>query len=113
MKYFKLSDFDCQETGENEMCPNFLYKLDDLRDACGFPFIIISGYRSPSHSIESKKEKPGTHAQGIASDIKVNNGMERYLIVKNAVEMGFNGIGIAKTFIHVDNRNTESVMWSY
>ena len=39
--------------------------------------------------------------------------MERYLIVKNAVEMGFNGIGIAKTFIHVDNRNTESVMWSY
>jgi len=113
VKYFDITDFDCQETGENEMCPEFLSKLDNLRDVCGFPFIITSGYRSPSHSIESKKSKPGTHAQGIASDIKVNNGMERYLIVKNAVEMGFNGIGIAKTFIHVDNRTTESVMWSY
>jgi len=113
VKYFNLSDFDCQETSENEMCPEFLSKLDNLRDVCGFPFIVTSGYRSPSHSIESKKAKPGTHAQGIASDIKVNNGMERYLIVKNAVEMGFNGIGIAKTFIHVDNRTSSPVMWSY
>ena len=113
MKYFNLSDFDCQETGENEMCPEFLSKLDNLRDVCGFPFIVTSGYRSPSHSIESKKPKPGFHAQGIASDIKVNNGIERYLIVKNAVEMGFNGIGVAKTFIHIDNRSTEAVMWGY
>ena len=29
-KYFKLSDFDCQETGENEMDIEFIRKLDQL-----------------------------------------------------------------------------------
>jgi hypothetical protein len=62
MKYFKLSDFDCQETGENEMNEDFLIKLDDLRHECGFPFIVTSGYRSPQHSIEKRKVKAGTHS---------------------------------------------------
>jgi len=54
-KYFKLSDFDCQETGENRMEEEFIERLDKLREACGFPFIITSGYRSPEHSIERRK----------------------------------------------------------
>ena len=74
-KYFKLTDFDCQETGENEMDVEFIKALDHLRAACGFPFIITSGYRSPDHSRERSKSKgPGTHAQGIAADIKVSGG---------------------------------------
>ena len=65
LKYFKVEDFNCQETGENEMCPDFLQKLDALREVCGFPFIITSGYRSPNHSIEKLlKQKPGTHSTG-------------------------------------------------
>ena len=75
MKYFKLSEFNCKETGENNMQPDFLKKIDKLREACGFPFIINSGYRSPRHSIEAKKPKPGTHAQGIAADIRVQGGL--------------------------------------
>ena len=54
MRYFKLSDFDCQETGKNEMNEDFLTKLDDLRHECGFPFIITSGYRDKTHSIEAR-----------------------------------------------------------
>jgi uncharacterized protein YcbK (DUF882 family) len=113
MRYFKLSDFDCQETGNNEMSDEFLRALDSLRHVCGFPFIITSGYRDPSHSIEARKAKPGTHAQGIAADIKINNGNEAYEIIKYAQSMGFNGIGIAKTFIHVDTRDTMPVIWCY
>ena len=113
-KYFKLSDFDCQETADNLMDINFIHKLDDLRESCGFPFIITSGYRSPDHSIESSKPKgPGTHAQGIAADIKVSNGSQRYTIIGEALLMGFRGIGIAKTFIHIDDRKTTPVIWSY
>ena len=41
-RYFKLSDFDCQETGENEIDLDFVMALDELRDDCGFPFIITS-----------------------------------------------------------------------
>ena len=113
MRYFKLSDFDCQETGNNEMSEEFLEKLDELRHVCGFPFIITSGYRDPSHSIEARKAKAGTHARGIASDIRINNGNEAYDIIKNAQSMGFNGIGVAKSFIHVDIRQGMPVIWSY
>jgi len=113
MRYFKLSDFNCQETGNNEMSEEFLEKLDDLRHKCGFPFIITSGYRDPTHSIEARKAKAGTHARGIASDIRINNGNEAYDIIKNAQSMGFNGIGVAKSFIHVDIRKGMPVVWSY
>ena len=113
MRYFKLSDFDCQETGNNEMSEEFLEKLDDLRHECGFPFIITSGYRDPSHSIEARKAKAGTHARGIASDIRINNGNEAYDIIKNAQSMGFTGIGLAKSFVHVDIRKGMPVIWSY
>lgn len=113
MRYFKLSDFDCQETGNNEMSEEFLEKLDELRHKCGFPFIITSGYRDKTHSIEARKAKAGSHARGIASDIRINNGNEAYDIIKNAQSMGFNGIGVAKSFIHVDIRKGMPVIWSY
>ena len=113
LQYFNIEEFDCQETGNNEMCPFFLEKLDELRHRCGFPFSITSGYRDPSHSIEQRKVKPGTHAKGIAADIHINSGSEGYVIIKNAMEMGFSGIGIAKTFIHVDTRSNTPVVWTY
>ena len=47
MQYFDIKEFDCQETGTNEMNPFFLEKLDQLRHQCGFPFKITSGYRDP------------------------------------------------------------------
>lgn len=112
-KYFKIEDFDCQETGENEMEPDFIDQLDELREACGFPFIVTSGYRSPLHSIEKRKATPGTHAQGIAADIAVSGGQQRRLIVEKALELGFGGIGIAKGFVHVDIRCSKEVMWCY
>ena len=56
MKYFKIEDFDCQETGENDMDIGFINALDHLREVCGFPFIITSGYRSKDHSIEKAKK---------------------------------------------------------
>ena len=113
-KYFKYSDFDCQETGNNEMSVEFIKRLDELREACGFPFIVTSGYRDPEgHPIEKRKSKPGTHAQGIAADIRVSGGVQRRLIIEKALELGFNGIGVAKTFVHVDIRETTPVLWCY
>ena len=113
MKHFKLSEFDCKETGENKMDVYFLNLLDNLREECAFPFTITSGYRSPKHSIEKAKSRPGTHAQGIAADIFVKRGSEKYLIVKYAMELGFTGIGIADNFVHVDIRKSTPVVWTY
>ena len=90
MQYFDIKEFDCQETGTNEMNPFFLEKLDYLRHQCGF-----------------------THARGIAADIHINSGSEGYVIVREAMKMGLGGIGIAKNFIHVDMRDTVQVIWTY
>ena len=113
MRYFTVEEFNCQHTGENQMEPEFMELVDELRHRCDFPFIITSGNRSITHPIEAKKDVPGTHAQGIAADIKVNNGSERYIIIKNALELGFTGLGVASTFIHVDTRGTTPVSWLY
>ena len=113
-KYFKLQDFDCQETGNNEMDIGFIHKLDHLRAACGFPFIITSGYRDPEgHSLEKAKQKPGQHSYGIAADIAVTGGAQRMQIIKHATALGFTGIGVAKSFVHVDIRTTTPMLWSY
>ena len=114
MRYFTIKEFDCKETGQNQMKQVFLDKLDELRAACDFPFVITSGYRSPIHSAEvNKANGGGTHTEGIAADIRVRNASERMIVVREAIKLGFNGIGVAKGFVHVDTRTTAPVMWTY
>ena len=62
---------------------------------------LIPGYRSPQHSKEVVKAKPGEHTRG-AADIECLDSWKRFIIVMEAMNLGFNGIGIAKTFVHVD-----------
>lgn len=112
-KYFTLDEFACKETGENHISLYFVATLDRLREDCGFPFIITSGYRSPNHSIEAAKDEPGIHTEGIASDIAVNGGSQRYMLVKKAMEHGFNGIGVDEGFVHLDRRSGHKVLWVY
>ena len=113
-KFFRLEEFNCTHTNRNEMDHEFLVKLDELRERVGFPFIITSGYRDATHPAETRKSEPGTgyHCQGLAADIKVSNGFERMNIVHEAIKMGFS-IGVARTFVHVDDRKTTPVMWTY
>ena len=117
MKYFTTDEFLCSHTGHADMNDQFLDKLDQLREACGFPFPITSGYRDPSHPVEMAKpverRGKGTHCLGIAADIAVSGGTQRYHIINQALRLGFNGIGVAKSFIHVDTRSTQPVIWSY
>ena len=116
-KYFNRDEFACSYTGDNEIKEEFIEALDALREACGFPFIITSGYRAKSHPVEKHKTTTGTHVQGIASDIKVTDGLQRFKIVEEAIKLGFTGIGIATNFIHVDLRSpddtTPYVMWVF
>ena len=112
-KYFLRNEFKCSETGNNEIQDEFIHALDKLRGSCGFPFAITSGYRDPSHSVEAKKEKAGQHTLGIAADIAVSGGSQRFIIVSKALELGFSGIGVAKTFVHVDTRTSQPVLWCY
>ena len=113
-KYFQRSDFDCQETSENRMEDDFIAKLDHLRAVLGWAMIVTSGYRSLAHSAEiNKPNGGGYHTKGIAADIKVSGGKQRHDIIKHAMALGFTGVGVAKTFIHLDTREDTPVVWSY
>ena len=112
LKYF--NDADDFKGNMDKMDPLLLGKLDSLRKEYGFPIIINSSYRSPEHPIEAAKKVPGTHAQGIAADILVKNANQRYCIVEKATELGFKGVGVHKSFVHVDIRDVENpVLWLY
>ncbi len=113
VEFFTREEFLCSHTGEERMEPEFLTLLDELRRRCGFPLHITSGYRSPVHPIEAAKSVPGTHAQGIAADIRYSNGSQLYALLSNAFDLGFKGIGVAEGFVHVDTRGTTPVSWTY
>jgi len=118
---FSKKEFDCHHTGENDMQPFFLERLQQLRDRCGFPFVINSGYRSPHHPIEAAKNTPGSHAHGIAADVSCTDGGKAFRIVQNAVMLGFTGIGVSQSlkegrvFIHLDLEESykRPNLWSY
>jgi len=110
--YFERSEFDCQETGENEIPDAFIHRLDELRERCGFPFHVNSGYRSPKHSKEAAKNKPGEHTRA-AADIRIPDGHRRYILLREALAMGFTGIGVDDRFIHLDDRTTGPTVWTY
>jgi len=113
-KYFSIDEFNCKETGKNEMSVKFIHRLDELREKCGFPFKITSGYRAREHSAEAHKKTVGQHVLGVAADISVTDGIQRRKIVDEALKMGFKGIGVARSFVHVDDRvSKSSVMWTY
>lgn len=84
------------------MLPTFMARLQRLRRELGEPMHINSGYRSSQHSVEKAKPTPGTHTMGRAVDIAAT-GRLQYRIIKLAPSLGFTGIGVAKTFIHLDD----------
>jgi uncharacterized protein YcbK (DUF882 family) len=106
-KYFK-------EIDDGNMDANFLHKLDKARSIAGLPFKINSAYRSPEHPL-SIKNPSSSHIKGLAVDISAKDSRTRFIIVDALIKAGFNRIGIADTFIHVDMDLDKSnkVIWTY
>ena len=101
MRYFNKSEFN----EFDKMNPDLLKKLDELRELYGKPITITSSYRGPDHPIESAKANgPGTHSFGVAVDIASVGGTTTLELVRAAIAIGFNRIGISrrKNFIHLD-----------
>jgi len=105
-KYFKEVEY--------KMDVDFLIKLDKAREFAKVPFVINSAYRSPEHK-ESIKNPTSSHIKGLAVDIKATDSRTRYKVLNALMHVGFNRIGIADTFIHVDDDKDKSqqVIWTY
>ena len=117
LEYFELSEFDSpDEKGSGaKMDQKFLIKLDSARYLANEPFKINSGYRTPKRNEKVKGRLNSSHLKGLACDIKVTNSKQRFKIVEALMLVGFNRIGIADTFIHVDDDTSkvQGVIWTY
>lgn len=90
---FTRDEFVCKQTGECEMHPEFMDRLQRLRTAYGKPMSISSGFRSKRHSIEDIKSEPGEHTTGRACDVAVF-GDDAYRLLLLAMMHGFDRIGV-------------------
>ena len=116
MKYFTLDEFDCPSlpnSGKN-MDSGFLAKLEQAREIAGIPFKITSGYRTKEHNEEVGGVPNSSHLIGVAADIAVSGGADRYIILSALIKAGFKRIGVAKTFIHCDTDDSKpNSVWTY
>ena len=119
---FSFSELACRETGECVVDEVLVDCLQKLRDKVG-PVTVTSGYRSSSHTVERAKERPGTHAMGLAVDVACA-GKEAFAVLQTALDVGFTGIGVSQKgenrFLHLDIVThlddfpaTRPSVWSY
>lgn len=98
-----------------DMDQSILDLLDRIREKAGIPLVISCAYRSVEWDKKKGRSGKGAHPQRKAVDIIANADATRMKILKAAIECGVRRIGIAKTFIHIDNSETlsQGVVWLY
>ena len=112
--HFTDKEMDCGCGCEKTVAPELLVQLESLRALIDKPLPVTSGARCITHNQEVGGKQNSWHLKGLAVDIACTESKLRIEIIRNAGKLGFNGIGIAKTFIHLDLRpETESVCFLY
>lgn len=112
---FDSSEFKCPCCGIRIMMYSFIMKLQKAREIADTPFRITSGLRCRKRNKAVGGTENSSHLTGHAADIQAATSGHRYVIVLALLEAGLERIGVAKTFIHVDNspEKTQGVMWLY
>jgi len=115
--YFEYSEFDSpdQKGSYKHMDVEFLNKLAQARKIAAVGFKITSGYRSPEHNEKVGGVPNSSHTLGHAVDIYAPTSRQKYIIINALLQAGFDRIGVAKNFIHVDDdpSKNEEVIWTY
>lgn len=100
--HFNTSEFRSHDDGSLVgPTKNLIDALERLREICGGPLRVVSGYRSPRHNIAVNGAKKSQHLTGNAADL-----VPGYATRQQARDAGFTGIGYNKSgqVIHVDMR---------
>lgn len=122
MKYFRYHEFDSPDVqGSGQLMDKaFLDMLDFAREIYGKPMEITSGFRTEEYNQDLKARgyaasPKSSHLKGLAADIACTESADRWDMIDSFIKAGFNRIGVAKTFIHVDcdPDKTPFVIWTY
>ena len=117
MRNFSINEFDSPDlVGSGElMDKDFLSMLEYARNLANTSFVITSGYRTESHNKKVGGVSNSSHRIGKAADISCTDSRKRSQIITALLMAGFSRIGVASSFIHVDNDDSKSqdVIWTY
>lgn len=88
-------------------------KLDTARAVAGVPFKITSGLRSCDANTAALGVENSAHLSGKAVDLAVEDGAQRFLIVKGLLAAGFVRVGAYDRHVHCDVSPTlpQNVLW--
>lgn len=114
--YFKESEFArCSPSCKMSDCDEeALKRLDAMRDYCAMPIKLNCAYRSPEYDKARNRTGDSAHCKGKAFDIAVKNGNDRFKYIEAALACGFNRIGVAGHFLHIDCDYSKPVsVWLY
>jgi len=109
--HFKQSEFACKCCGKVVVDSRLIRKLEQLRHELGdVPIVITSGYRCPRHNKGAGGANSSYHMKGLAVDIKVKHYSPAE-IGHFAKMVGFTGVGVYRSWTHVDIRGGDLVCW--
>ena len=98
---FSYDECKCSCCGLVDVSSDLLDLLQEARNILG-PLQLTSFYRCPSHNDSVSSTGPtGPHTTGKSCDIHVSNSQHRKKLI-DYFSNKVTGLGIAKTFIHID-----------
>ena len=112
-EHFDSSEFACKcgcgglHNGA-DINPRLVQVLERMRQRCGRPLVISSGYRCPKHNAEEGGVWNSQHVYGNAADVLVPDGMNIGELYELAEMCGADGIGLYDWGVHVDVRGYQA-----
>lgn len=107
-EHFDSTEFACKcgcgglQNGAN-ISPRLVQLLENIRQQCGTPIIVTSGYRCPEHNRSVGGVFNSRHILGEAADI-ISYQYKLEELYKIADACGAEGLGMYPWGIHVDVR---------
>lgn len=112
---------DCEAKDGGKIDPGFMRDLQITREVYGEPIKVVSGLRCPWWNKHEGGKDDSAHLldendRGHAADLECEHSRIRWNFV-GVLRGLFVRIGLAKTFIHIDNlpddKKAQDVMWVY
>lgn len=114
-KYFSVKELQCHcPRKENGIDPNFVKRLDELREKFGRPLLLNRAYSCPEHNAAVGGAPKSQHMTGCAADINVSkmNAVDKYTLLKLVINLGFT-VGVRDDILHVDTRVGLPIYFTY
>ena len=114
--HFRQSEFNSPDLPGSgaRMNPDVVFGLEKLRSLINKALRINSGYRTPLHNKAVGGAPHSAHLDGDAVDISTSGWtkQQRSDFIIYARQIGFHGVGIGSSFIHIDVK-PRVASWKY